>query len=135
MSLETKMLNPLYRLRKPASCTEYKLYHDENKFIKDNPLLLSKIYEFHYYRQNEYKSLPSWGWIKPCISCMSNTGKTVIYRYPLKYRYRYFRLYICKDCYKKHKDSTDSIDLLERIKIYSKTYIDKNRFSVLTKMF
>lgn len=129
-----KISNPLFKLKKigitQMMCTEHEIFYDEDNFLKANPSKMRKIYEFKYYENDEHNSLPLEGWIKPCVCCMSYTSTTIVYQYPLKVKYQYFRIHICHSCMRKNK-----LEFLERIKRYSLPYIKTLKYYKPTKLF
>ncbi len=79
------------------------LHENEDDFMRQNPL--AHIYEFIYYKQYNYRTLPSHGWIKPCIKCFMNTSSTLIYSHVHRAHYRHFRIYLCPECCNKNKNN------------------------------
>lgn len=124
-------LNPLFTVKDPLKeklPPKYpelspKIYEDESELTnKTSP---PNIFELIYYNQNDYKSLPLRGWIKPCVKCHSRTGQTIIYAHPNVSRYQYVRLYICSECKKRYKTN-----LQTKCKPFVKHYIKKYQYFI-----
>lgn len=78
------------------------LEYNESQFNTLYPY--KPIYELQYYNQKYHKSLPRYGWIKPCVYCNNITSVTIIYSHPYYTDYKHFRIYICPECKNTHSN-------------------------------